>query len=320
EREAPQPVQVVQPEQRRSAMPLILGGIIAAALGYFAARADILDPLLPPSMRAEGPNAELQQQLADTTARLTALEDQVASLPEPVTPDPVDLGPIEQQLAELGAQIEALNARPVTSVAVPEGALDSALDELRATAQEQQAEIAALIDAANAAKADAEAAANASRARTAIAQIVSALDTGAPFSDALTALKDAGSVDVPSELAGPAADGVVQLAQLQADIPDAARAALAAARSSDTGGGVGSFLQRQLGVRSVEAREGSDPDAVLSRVEAAVRAGDIGTALTEAQALPDPARDAMAGWLSSAQTRHDAVTAANALAERLAAL
>ena len=93
-----------------------------------------------------------------------------------------------------------------------------------------------------------------------------------------------------------------------------------AARGAADTGGVGSFFQRQLGARSVTPREGDDPDAVLSRIEAAVKAGDLSTALTEAEALPPEAQDAMGDWLSQATTRNDAVTAAKALADTLAAL
>ena len=52
-------------------------------------------------------------------------------------------------------------------------------------------------------------------------------------------------------------------------------------------GGLGAFLQNQLGGRSVVPREGDDPDAVLSRVGAAVEAGDLSTALTEIESLPE---------------------------------
>ena len=129
----------------------------------------------------------------------------------------------------------------------------------------------------------------------------------------------AASVEVPAALSDVAADGVAQLSTLQAEIPDAARAALAAARATETDGGLGGFLKRQLGARSVAPREGDDPHAVLSRLEAAVREGRLDAALAEAEALPSEAQAAMQDWIDAAQARVDAQSATEALVQRVAA-
>jgi hypothetical protein len=70
-------------------------------------------------------------------------------------------------------------------------------------------------------------------------------------------------------------------------------------------------------VRSLAPREGNDPDAVLSRAEAALAAGDLGTALAEAAALPEAGQAAMAGWVGLAAVRQAATAA---LAELTAAV
>ena len=77
------------------------------------------------------------------------------------------------------------------------------------------------------------------------------------------------------------------------------------------------FLQNQLGTRSLEPREGNDPDAVLSRVEAAVRQGDLSAALTEIEALPEAGRAEMADWEAAALLRASALDSAADLADRL---
>jgi hypothetical protein len=64
-----------------------------------------------------------------------------------------------------------------------------------------------------------------------------------------------------------------------------------------------------LNARSLEPREGDDPDAVLSRVEAAARAGDIAAALAEIEALPEVAREPLADWIDRAEA-HRAAQAA----------
>ena len=64
-------------------------------------------------------------------------------------------------------------------------------------------------------------------------------------------------------------------------------------------------------------REGDSADAVLSRAEAALRAGDVGTALTELEALPEAGSAEMQVWIAPAQER---VAAVDALAALQAAL
>ena len=325
----------VQPEPARaSVLPLILAGIVTAVLGFLAARSDLL--LQTP--RADTPQVDpaIAEGLADVTNRLTALEATVAALPAPaaeVDLDPINnqigelveqtgtIAPIAERLDALTEQVDAIAARPQVDVSVPEEALNAALAELRDTSSKQQAEIDTLLDDARAIRVETEAAANAALQRAALAKVMSAVDTGSPFATALGDLEQAGATDVPDALKSAADAGVAPLAVLQESFPDAARTALAAARNdSKDSSGLGGFLQRQLGTRSVSPREGSDADAVLSRMDAAMRAGDLENTLVEVDQLPEPAREAMAAWLEQAQMRSDAVSAANTLADRLSAL
>jgi hypothetical protein len=78
-------------------------------------------------------------------------------------------------------------------------------------------------------------------------------------------------------------------------------------------------LTRALGARSVAPREGDDPDAVLSRAEAAIKAGDLNATLTELDTLPEEAQAAIADWRAAADARVAARAAADALAQRLTA-
>jgi len=73
----------------------------------------------------------------------------------------------------------------------------------------------------------------------------------------------------------------------------------------------------QIGGRSVEPREGDDPDAILSRTEAAVTSGDLGAVLAEVSALPEGAQATMADWVAMVETR---VAADAAMAELAATL
>ena len=149
------------------------------------------------------------------------------------------------------------------------------------------------------------------------------LETGLPFASALADIGEASDVMIPDVLSATAAEGVPTLLNLQDNFAPVAREALAAARgaSSNEGAGVAdrfsSFLRARTGARSVEPREGDDPDAVLSRSGASVGTGILGDALAEAEALPEEARSVMTDWLTQAEMRQQALAAADALSQEL---
>lgn len=137
-------------------------------------------------------------------------------------------------------------------------------------------------------------------------QIIAALASGAPFAEPLAVM---GS-EAPPALMQPAETGVTTRTELLAQFPPLAREALRVSRAAGSEAGVGSLMRSAFGARSLAPREGDDPDAVLSRAEAAARAGDLRTALTEIDMLPEAGRDAFATWSEAARTRLDAVDAA----------
>jgi len=124
-------------------------------------------------------------------------------------------------------------------------------------------------------------------------------------------------IALPPVLAEAAEGGVATRANLTEAFPDAARAALAVARKAEADGGLAGFVKSQLGARSLEPRDGDDPDAVLSRAEAAVREGRLADAIAEIDTLPEAARAEMSDWLARATTRREALAAAETLAADL---
>jgi len=108
------------------------------------------------------------------------------------------------------------------------------------------------------------------------------------------------------------AQGLVTMAALRATFPVAAREALATQpqpEDASLGERVAGFLLAQTGARSLAPREGGDADAVLSRAEAALRQGDLDTALDELTELVGTPATAMAEWISQARTRQAALAA-----------
>ncbi|MEQ8368523.1 MAG: hypothetical protein RIB61_17640 [Roseicyclus sp.] len=346
-------------------VPLILGGVIAAGIGYGAAYMGYL----PTGADTTSDTTAITAALEAQNETLAALQAQVSELAnaEPVMPEmpeipTVDLGPVTEQIqalstqidgttsaiADIAARVTVLEERPVFTGDVDEdnaaavAAVGQLQEELRAQQEAAAAEAAALqaaaAEAANAAAqaeaaaaeaaqalaaaeadaADAVAAAAAAadtamaeaQAAAALREVQLAMTSGAPFAEPLAVL--AGVVDTPDSLTAVADTGVPTLEAIEAGFAPAARAALPVALRETAGDStadrLGAFLMGQIGGRAIEPREGDDPDSVLSRVGAAVQAGDLQEALTEIASLPDGARAELAPWVADVEIRAAAET------------
>lgn len=313
------PVANPPPKAKRASPVLpVLGGVVAAVIGFGVAQVvpngwplqdttALQTTLSAQADRIAGLEAALAglgQPVPDAAleARVAALEtepdlaDRIDALEAKIAAAPVAAG--NADLSQLRAEIEALKSGTLPATAT--AALDAKLAEATAS-------IAAI-------KADAEAIAAAAAQRSAVRQIQAALDSGAPFGSAVA---DLGSVDLPAVLADNAQSGLPTVQALRASFPDAARAALDAALQANMGESwaerVGTFLRGQTGARSLTPREGNDPDAVLSRAEAALGAGDLPATLAELDLLPPEALAAMVDWRAKADLRVQAAAAVQGL-------
>ncbi|MFT6676861.1 MAG: hypothetical protein ACJAVM_003067 [Sulfitobacter sp.] len=301
-------------------LPLVLGGIVACGLGFLASEFDVLN--------RRGNTDAVETAFAAQDSRIAALEKAgpVAAPSGDIEGVTAQLAAISKTLAGVQGRLTALEERPFASSdgsgTAATAAYASDLATLRASVEAQKTEMEKLLNNAMSVE---EATADAARRATlqnALAQVTAAINEGAPFAGGIAVMSANGLADLPEALSGTAASGVVTLINLQTRFPNAARAALADARAvgaEDAAGGLGGFLRRQLGARSVAPRAGSDPDAVLSRAEAALRDGQLGAALDEVQALPAPAQAAMQDWLNDARARHAAQQAVQTLSQRLTA-
>ncbi len=316
-------------EKTGSMWPAVFGGVIAALLGFIAGRGDQLEAYLPGAMQRQSvdlaPLVEQTSTLAEANVELIArVEDLESATPDTALPDAVtelqtavsDLEGLQTSITELTERLAALEARPAETVETviqqpadnseEISALQSAVEALQAQISEEEA----------------RATAEAERilAQAALTRVVTAVESGEAFEPALGALEEVTPVEVPEALRAAAIEGVPSMAMLRENFPDAARAGLAAARAEvpeTEVSGISGFLRRQLSARSVTPREGSDPDAVLSRAEAAVKAGSLDEALAELDALPDASKTAMQDWLEGAKARQTAREAAQNLADSL---
>lgn len=346
---APAPLpREIRVERKGGFLPMLAGGVLAAAAGYGVAT---YFPLLPQQNAAPEALAALQSRLAEVEARpdpaadlreqLATLQATVAEIPPPA-PVP-DLSDITASIADLDGRLDDIEARfsvleslPADASGAPsaamlatvealrrdlealKGANAAASEDIRAMAAEAEARRAEAEAEAERARAESAAALQAATRKSALGRLQAAIESGGSFRDALADLE---GLEIPAVLADMADEGVPTLADLSGQFPPAARVALEASVRATMGNSLGdrftAFLKTTTGARSLTPREGDDPDAVLSRAEAAVKAGDLPAALAEIAALPDVGQAAMADWVGLVQQRLAAQEATAALAARV---
>lgn len=332
------------PTRRGGFVAPLLGGVIAAGLGFGLAQ---YVPQLWPQTQTAAPDPAIAAQAAEIAslkaevARLaaqpapdTSLADRIAAL-EAAPPATPDLAPLTDRLDTLERRLTAIETLPTDGAGASPAALAAQAQALQALqaevtalksgtssglstlADQAEARLKEAAAQAEALKAETQALAAAARAQTALGLVMAAMDSGAPFA---TLLPDLG--EVPEALTSQATSGVPTLQALRDSFPEAARLALEASLRSDMGATwaerIGSFLKSQTGARSLTAREGSDPDAVLSRAEAALAKGDLAAALTELDAMPEAGKAALAEWRARAEARQAALAALGELSARIA--
>lgn len=318
---APNPVAQPAPARRSSRgwfLSAALAGVVCAGAGgaaiYGLATAQ-------PGLFGLAPQSD-DTQIAALKAEIARLSAEVKAIPAPVAPDGAAVEALGQKLdaatKDLSGRLDGMNAA-LTALTGRVAKLESqpvqggvALPaDLVAQTQAAQDQAKAAEDAARAL----QAAAGAATRQAAVSQILAAVDSGATLGPALALLEQSGGT-VPAALKDQAA-GVPTLASLRASFPDAARAGLSAALAAGAQGGfwarTTAFLQSQTGARSLTPREGSDPDAILSRVEAALAADDLATVEKELSTLPQSAQDAMADWRATVARRAGAQAAVASL-------
>jgi len=313
---------VAEPAKGASPLWMLLGGLVAGGIGYGVA-----------TFQGGFDDGDLTGQLASQAKTISDLQEQIAALPAPT-----DISGLQSELATLATTANDGMSRLDTDVAAiaerldvvekqpsADGTLQEAavaayqrdIDALRAQIEAQQAEMAEMMaatsaqltqtrDEAVAIEENAIAKARAATARVALAEVETALGSGAPFGDALTDLTEALQIEAPTALLD-AVDGAPTLGQLQSDFPAAARNAISAARSEgadgEGAGGITSFLRNQFDVRSVTPQEGNSADAILSRAEAALKEGRLADTMAEIAGLPEVSRAALVDWSAMAETR-----------------
>lgn len=310
------------------------GAILGTLLTYLLATAVPLPgrgPDLQPEVTAQGEKLEaltsavtgLQESTTRTQVSLDAtiaqLDSSVTSMNQaiaevrdaiPDVPAPVDLEPIETQLKTLKAQVDAIAAGAsggdsgaiadsiasletgISSLTTRLNGVDSTMSALRTDLDAARQALTQHID---------NALPNEVGPALKLPLILSGLEgafaTGRPYQDELDTLTSIlPDFDIPAPVRAAAASGLMRPDALdqrfQAVVPD-----ILAARdggNEDWAQGALDWAKGLLALRPADEIEGDSPEAVMSRLEAAMARRDYAAALALLEALPQGMRDAAA--------------------------
>lgn len=221
-------------------------------------------------------------------AGLEALANRIADL-ETITP----------QVTGEAPNIDALQAE-VASV-------ESGLSALQTELSAQMAGLAEQIASTEDKLAGGSTSANVAGA-IASAGLKSAIDRGGSFMAELeTYASVAGDAETVAELRNYAASGVATISQLSDQFPSIHNRIIAVGEGLAEDAGVADRLMASarslVQVRTVGDVEGESSDQIAARIEARLKESDLAAALSEWESLPDPAKNASAGFADNLRAR-----------------
>jgi hypothetical protein len=313
-------------------VPALAGGFIGAAVVTVALTVLWLADAIPVRYAAYN----------ESSAQIAALEKQMRDLQSrPVDPSVSErLSAADNAMKSLGIALTALNKRTDEAAAgaadarARVDAVEKAVTELRNSVQDLTRNTSAGLSPANVdtvqkrlaeVEQAARKAANDNTARLALSAVAlrDAVMSGGPFTAELAQVKSLGADEKTlTPLAPFAASGVPSATMLANELHGLIPAMLKASGAQATTGG---FLQRLqanaeklVRVRPVDAPAGDDVSAVLARIEVESVRADIDSALIDLGKLDAAVRAPAQQWVSNAQARQAALTAARQLAAETA--
>ena len=288
--------------KRENAALASLDKRIAALEGAVAASAAGLDKRLDALDATSAGNAPKIAAATELAQRLTT---QVASLS-------ADVDAARGEISSLSTRASKLEAGTAPASVGPDvAALGARIDKVEAALATQKSETRVAPEKPSAEDDPAAIAIIAAAIRDKLA-------AGAPFGPELAALGRLGVE--PARLAAleAVANGAPTDGALAASFDAAAPKVLAATSNGEQGGAVDRFLAHMrslVRVRDLNETAGDDPQALVSRIEAESRRGDIASALAAFGKLPEAAREAAGDWPSEAAARQAADAALQGIRE-----
>lgn len=267
---------------------------------------------------------DAEQRIAPLSQALTVLNQRTQAFDariEDLAKRPIAENISKDAIAAYEREIERVKATIQTQRTALEAEIVKQRGDMQNLAADQRAQIEQMLVDARAHESSAEKRAEAAAAKAALTQVVQALQSGAPFAPVLEEYTRLTGKTPPPALVAVSADGAPTLAALQEEFKPVARKALATARrvsDAPEDQGFGGFLRAQLGARSLTPQEGTSPDAVLSRAEAALRNGELADVATEIALLPEAAKADLSAWSARLSQRIGALNALDELSNSTA--
>ncbi len=259
------------------------------------------------------------QAAANAGAELAALKQQVAAIPAPAA---IDLAPLEAQVASLEDSIAAIGAgasgADATALADTISRLEGGIGEVRATLETLTERTGTAEAAVAALRGEVEATKSAIAAQTSmlgstdigpavrlplmVSGVESAFANGRPFEAELTGLTTLlPDLAVPDAIRAAAPAGLPRPDAVATAFTEAVPAILAGRTAQSSGDLTRDALEWAKGLlalRPVEETEGATPEAIVSRLEAAIGRRDFVGAAALLDQLPEPMQ-AAAGSIGS---------------------
>lgn len=296
--------------------PALAGGVLGLAAAYglawfglwptVPAEAPPADPRVA-QMAAEIP--ELRTVTETTQSELAALNQRISGLetgeavPGPAA-SPLELGTVEADIAALTARIDGLDAAPATNVSSEEinalrqslAGLEARLSELAARVGTAEASVATLGTSVAATSAALQEQPSDIGAVLQLPLILSgfeaAFSSGRPYETELSALRAAvPDVAVPTGIANGAATGLTRADVIAARFAQVLPSMLAGRPANPDAGwqdGALDWFRSVIALRPTGETDGDDPEAMVSRLEAAIARRDFARAETLFTGLPAP--------------------------------
>ncbi len=296
-------------------------------------RLDSLESEIEGGTASAETEAEIAEAAEAAASDVSALADRVDSLESRLAGVREEVNAVSETLtgagegaapAELAAAVNSLRSRVDQLAGVVEGGPSTAeladrLESLGARVEELQGNVVA----AQETESEVSSAIREARLQSAFDTLAGRIAAGQPYGAALSEITSLAETETPEALAASAETGLATTTELEASFGRHAQAAISAnIRAANGDSAVGAalgWLRAQVAGRPVSEQEGDSVPAITSRIAARLEEGRLDAALAEAESLPEPAREALGGWLERLRARVEAEQALAAWRDQTAA-
>ncbi|MGO9544099.1 MAG: COG4223 family protein [Rhodomicrobium sp.] len=295
----------------------LIGATVTAGGAYFASQQDI------PGFSLTDPNT--RHRIAELEERTASLESALRAMPQsaplaayqPASQGSEGVNELRSRLDSLAdssrgtdATLQALAQRVDAVERQPGGgetkeAVRTEIASQTAPLQQRLALAEHELDVLTRAQSERQADARTASLTLALTNLKRAISDGRPFPAELAAVETLSASKLPvSQLAPYKDEGIATLAGLQNEFTDASAKTIEAFYANKSNGFMGEVLSRAKSAIQVRpsGSKGDSVEAILGRMSAALKSGDLKRALVEGGTLQSPPQEMM-DWFGKAQAR-----------------